>query len=132
MVRHSICSWGVHRAAGLRGVLWSGIGAAAVGMFSAVAAADRAPGQQAVSYADLDLSSQQDAKILYKRLQRASRHVCREFDGRDLSRLRLRQACYAEALSSAVENVDHTVLTALHADKQIRLAGRNAAAAPRS
>jgi UrcA family protein len=101
-------------------------------LFSSAACAAETPEKIVVRYADLDLSSQQDAKKLYARLQRASQHVCREFEGREPARARLRQQCYDEALTSAVADVDHAMLTAMHANKNVRVAQGKAASQPRS
>lgn len=116
----------------VRVALWSALGVASMGLFSSAVCADETPEQVVVQYADLDLSSQQDAKRLYSRLQRASQHVCREFEGREPVKARLRQQCYDEALANAVASVDHAVVTAMHADKKVRLAQRKPASEPRS
>lgn len=131
MSRHPMQSSASRRAT-LRSALGSVLGAAAVGLFCSAANTGEVPEQLAVRYADLDLSSRQDSTILYKRLQRASRHVCREFESRDPSKLRLRQACYDQALTDAVASVNHAVLTALHADETMRFAERSTSVEPRS
>jgi UrcA family protein len=80
-----------------------------------------------VSYADLDLSSSADAKVLYSRLRTAAKAVCGEPDARNLSLRRLARECYESALSNAVVDLDNANVTALHAtDRSIRVAQRNA------
>lgn len=112
--------------------LWSALGIATLGQLCSVASAAETPQQIVVQYADLDLSSQEDAGKLYARLQRASRYVCREFEGREPAKIRLRHKCYDEALTSAVASVDHAVLTAMHANKNVRLAQGKPVSEPRS
>jgi UrcA family protein len=115
-----------------RSALWSALGAATLGLFCSVAGAEERPEQLVVQYADLNLSTQQDANKLYTRLQRASDYVCRKFEGRSPAKARLHQKCYDDALANGVANVDHAVLTALHADKNIRLAQGRGVSQPRS
>jgi UrcA family protein len=116
----------------VRATLWSALGVVSLGLFSSAVCANEAPEQVVVQYADLDLSSEQDAKRLYTRLQRASQFVCREFEGREPVKARLRQKCLDEALAGAVASVDHAVVTAMHADKKVRLAQGKTASQPRS
>lgn len=121
MSRRSMLTNGTRRL--VRTTLWSALGGVSLGLFCAGAVADETPEQVVVQFADLDLTSPQDAKTLYSRLQRASRYVCREFESREPAKARLRQQCYDEALAAAVQSVNHTVLSAMHEDKRIRLAG---------
>jgi UrcA family protein len=130
MSRHSILSPKVVRYP--RSTLLSALGAATLSAFCSVAGAQETPEQLVVQYADLNLSTEQDAKKLYTRLQRASAYVCREFEGREPAKVRLRQKCYDDSLADAVANVDHAVLSALHADKNIRLAQGRGVSQPRS
>ena len=113
-------------------VLLTTLSGVSLSLFGAAAIADETPEQVVVQYSDLDLSSTQDAKTLYSRLQRASKYVCREFEGREPAKARLRQHCYDEALAGAVQNVNHRVLTAMHEGKRIRLAQGKVANEPRS
>jgi UrcA family protein len=86
-----------------------------------------------VQYADLNLSSQSDAQLLYKRLRKASKSVCRDLESRDLSKKQLRDQCYEQALTGAVARVNHAALSALHAaDGSIKLVQRRSASEPRS
>ncbi len=70
-----------------------------------------------VSYADLDVNDEKDAKSLYRRLKQASRYVC---DYRRLNvagsvgRMADLDRCYREALSAAVEQIDNELVTKIH------------------
>ena len=70
-----------------------------------------------VSYRDLNVHSDEGARELYSRLQRASRKACDTRNRRVVGSLReLAKArqCYNETLSAAVETVDSDALTRLH------------------
>ena len=83
-----------------------------------------APAEKVVSYADLDLSQRDGARMLYSRLQRAATQVCGVLDRRNLLQMQLQQACYEKSLAEAVTSVDKSLVTALYrSDKTIRLAG---------
>ncbi len=70
-----------------------------------------------VSYADLNLEKEEGAKVLYRRLQQASKQTC---DVRGLriagsvKRMVETQRCYREALSAAVEKIDNELVTNIH------------------
>ncbi len=61
-----------------------------------------------VSYADLNLENKEDVQVLYRRLQRASKKVCRYTP-------EVRIACYRETLAEAVEKFDNVDLIRIHA-----------------
>ena len=89
---------------------------AVLGSASVVAAADRESNpSMTVHYEGLNLSSTQGAAQLYARLQGAARQVCASFEGRELSRHAKWTACYNEALSRAVAQINQANVTALHA-----------------
>ena len=70
-----------------------------------------------VSYADLNINSQEGVYALYKRLQSASEEVCGPLtyaEAGNLNRLSLNKACYQATLSSAVEKVGSDALSELH------------------
>ena len=74
-----------------------------------------------VSYADLDLNSEEGALVLYRRLQRASETVCDTQDARKTrcpTDLREARHCYHRSLDSAVESVDSQMLASIHQDTQ--------------
>jgi UrcA family protein len=69
----------------------------------------------AVSYSTIDLTTQRGADKLYQRLRYAAREVCEPLDERGVPSLRLAwSACYQQALSSAVAEVDRPLVTALY------------------
>jgi UrcA family protein len=84
-------------------------------------AQDKSVHQKTVSYADLNLSSKADVAALYARLRAASRSVCGSYDLRDLAMRRLHKDCVDQALSDAVEQVDHAALSTLHGDSSVRI-----------
>ncbi len=71
-----------------------------------------------VSYADLNLESEEGVRVLYRRLQHASREVCSPKSLKiTLSPFVNYQAsgCYRHTLSDAVDKVDNEDLTRIHA-----------------
>ena len=97
------------------------VGVLVVALSAGVAAADI--GQDdlesvAVSYAELDLSKPAGAEVLYIRLQRAAAEVC-GFHDRSSSLFSAatktdKQACYVEALSRAVAQVEAPLVKEQH------------------
>lgn len=79
-----------------------------------------------VNYTDLDLSKAADVRSLYERLQRASAQVCGDYkDLRSLAMKRSYDVCYQESLSRAVDEVNHSAVTAMFAaDNRVKVAGR--------
>ncbi len=81
-------------------------------------------GKASVSYADLNLESEESVRVLYRRLSRASKELCSAapphvagslpnvylFSNRVENR-----RCYREALSNAVDKFDNEDLTRIHA-----------------
>ena len=67
-----------------------------------------------VGYADLDLNTADGVEALYARLRTAARHVCSQHEGRTLINAAEWQACYDQALSTAVSKVKSESLSALH------------------
>ncbi len=71
-----------------------------------------------VSYADLNLEKQEGVRVLYRRLQSASKEACgvtrviTAASGRFLGETR---RCYRETLSELVEKVDNKALARIHA-----------------
>ena len=70
-----------------------------------------------VSYADLNVNNEKDAKVLYRRLKQASKYVC---DYRRLNvagsvgRMADLERCYTEALADAVDQIDNDWVTKIH------------------
>jgi len=74
-------------------------------------------GSISVSFADLNIQNSAGAKVLYSRLQQASKSVCNLDSYRELgslSRVAQAQACYAETLDEAVAKIDSAALQAIH------------------
>ncbi len=81
-------------------------------------------GKASVSYADLNLESEEGVRVLYRRLQRASNKLCSDAPPKIAGSLpkiyqlsngvEIRQ-CYREALSNAVDKIDNEDLTRVHA-----------------
>ena len=66
-----------------------------------------------VIYGDLNLDSDQGAKVLYSRLRGAARDVCSPLENRNLLG-NLWWRCFNDALGSAVAQVNTARVTALH------------------
>jgi UrcA family protein len=90
------------------------VGFAALGSGRVQAAEPQEGLKETVAYGDLNLDSEQGAKVLYSRLRRAAQHVCAPLEGRDLTQRQLWESCYDNALASAVVRVNKTMVTALH------------------
>ncbi len=75
-----------------------------------------------VSYADLNLESEEDVRELYRRLRYASKEVCNVASPKiadsyvmKLVRQQETRQCYREALSNAIDKIDNEDLTRIHA-----------------
>jgi UrcA family protein len=95
----------------------------AAGFIALSAAATVVPAQAAepaqshtkiVRYGDLNLDSEQGAKVLYARIRGAAENVCSSLDGRNLTEKTLWQGCFNKAVASAVVQVNKVRVTALH------------------
>ena len=87
---------------------------------SAVAATQSqlADGAISVSFADLNIQNVAGARVLYTRLQRATKSVCNVKSYRELgslSRVSQAEQCYAETLDEAVAKIDSDALKKIHA-----------------
>jgi UrcA family protein len=82
--------------------------------------AHAAPAQDApqvvVSYGDLDLSSGEGVRELYKRISAAAREVCPYPDARELGLAMVNRSCRDAAISRAVREVKSPQLVALRAE----------------
>lgn len=67
-----------------------------------------------VTYVDLNLDSDQGAKVMYARIRSAAGKVCSSLEGRNLTQKKLWQGCFDKAVASAVVQVNNTRVTALH------------------
>ncbi len=81
-------------------------------------------GKASVSYADLNLESEDSVRVLYRRLKRASKELCSATPPRIAGSVpiyyqdrygRETRQCYREALSNAVDKIDNEDLTRVHA-----------------
>ena len=77
-----------------------------------------------VGYGDLNLDSQQGARVLYARLRNGAEDVCSSFEGRDLFFKKLWQTCFDQAVAAAVVRVNKPGLTTLHNETVNRLQDR--------
>jgi len=103
------------------------LGAAALTLLIPQAQAEEASAKTVVRFHDLDLRRDSDVRALYARLENAAESVCGYADARDLERVRMKERCVEETLSSAVAQVDHSAMTALHRENgRIRVARRAA------
>ena len=92
------------------------------GLGISASAAAALPGQfednaVTVSFADLNIQNTAGARVLYSRLQRATKSVCSLKSYRELGSLsRVIQAkqCYTESLDEAVAKIDSAALREIH------------------
>ena len=68
-----------------------------------------------VNYGDLDLSTQDGALTLYRRIAAAARQVCPDEDTRNLAAFARSKACQAEAIARAVSDSHIPQLAAVYA-----------------
>ncbi len=77
-----------------------------------------------VSYADLNLENEEGVRVLYRRLQRASKKVCSAPSLKIAGSLPVllqrgtkqeTRHCYRETLSNSVDKFDNEILTRIHA-----------------
>jgi UrcA family protein len=76
------------------------------------AASGKSPPSRVVHYADLDLSTDEGARVLYRRIKDAAWQVCR--DAQDVPASVPSTKCWRAAVQAAVEHVNRPTLTALH------------------
>lgn len=67
-----------------------------------------------VEYVPAVLNSDEGAQAVYERLRNAAERACGQYEFRDLAARQQWKACYAEALSTAVERLDDERVAALH------------------
>ena len=67
-----------------------------------------------VSYADLDLEREESVRELYRRLQYASRTVCRDASPM-ISDSIVRRVCYRRTLSNVIDKFNNEDLARVHA-----------------
>lgn len=85
----------------------------AVALAATAHATDPAPlalAHTKVTFDDLNLNHGEDVRKLYARLERASRDVCQEVWGTEVSYGSRRRQCEREAMAKAVEDVKHPAM----------------------
>jgi UrcA family protein len=102
------------------------LGTAALCALSASAqAADQDVPSKTVKFADLNITSEAGAKVLYGRIRAAARDVCEPSGGRDLVLAAAAHACIEKAIDKAVKDVNSPVLTSLRfGSGDVRLASK--------
>jgi UrcA family protein len=92
------------------------------GALSAAHAASPADGvpTMVVSYGDLNLSTDDGARTLYRRIAAAARQVCPLEDPRDLVGTAHSNACRTQAVARAVRDINSPRVAALHAEHSNR------------
>ncbi|MFI4966287.1 MAG: UrcA family protein [Caulobacterales bacterium] len=79
-----------------------------------------------VRLGDLNISSDQGAKVAFKRITTAAKRFCDVGDYRALGRSAQQSACEARMVAKAVSSLDAPIVTALYApQKTVLLASRN-------
>ena len=99
------------RIAMLAGCLLAG----SLGVAQAATPAGEVP-KVIVSYSDLDLSTTEGARTLYKRISIAAQEVCPFQDTVELSRKAKNHACREAAIERAVSSVNSTQLAAVRSE----------------
>jgi UrcA family protein len=90
--------------------------AGSLGIAQAVTPADDVP-RVVVPYGDLDISTTDGAKVLYKRIASAATQVCPFADSVTPGQVAKFRACREAAIERAVEAVNNTQLAALRAER---------------
>jgi UrcA family protein len=91
---------------------------------SGAAAAEEAAPSEVVRYADVNLSTPEGARILYRRIQAAASRVC-QFDAIvDRHLMDVQKTCYRHAIDEAVKQVGSPTLSQLHGVAMQQLASR--------
>jgi len=70
------------------------------------------PSRVSVSYADLDIDTDEGAAVLYHRIRVAAAQVCAIYGTRDLAQRALRKSCTERAVVEAVAAVDNPAVAA--------------------
>ena len=104
---------------GIRAAVWAGMVCAAwvipAGAGVAAAASLNNPPQVVVKYDDLNVRTDQGAKVLYRRIRGAAQTVCEAYEaGGHLIAPAAWRACFNQAMASAVKKIGNERVTALH------------------
>jgi UrcA family protein len=89
--------------------------AGSLGVSQAATPDDEVP-KVVVSYSDLDLSTPEGARTLYKRISFAAQQVCPYQDERALARVAINHACREAAIDRAVNSVHNAQLAAVRTE----------------
>jgi len=104
-----------HKASRLAAALALTVAAGAGTIATASAATPGADVPSAVvRYGDLNLSTEQGAKTLYRRIALVARQVCPDGESRDLESLNRARTCQREAIERAVHAVHNERLAAVY------------------
>ena len=87
-------------------------------------AADPGLPSKRVSYADLDISKPEGAKVLYGRIEAAAHQVCALNGYKDLGAMQRVNGCVDRAINNAVKEVDSPALSALRPNRMIHFASK--------
>jgi UrcA family protein len=90
--------------------------AGSFGVAQAATPADDVP-KVVVSYSDLDLSTTEGARVLYKRISFAAQQVCPYQDDKALARVAVNHACREAAIERAVNSVHSAQLAAVRSER---------------
>lgn len=90
------------------------LGCAAMGGRAQAGEPAQSTNTRIVRYGELNLDSEQGAKVLYARIRSAAKDVCSSLEGRNFAEKKLWQGCFDQAVASAVGQVNNTRVTALH------------------
>ena len=86
-----------------------------------VANADpQSPQSLTVQFGDLNLNNAQGVDALFKRIKKAAKDVCSEFEGRTLSKKWLYSKCVDTALSTAITRVARPKLSQYLAERSAK------------
>lgn len=70
----------------------------------------------AVSFSDLNITSQAGAKVLYQRIEKAARRVCGVTHGlKSIQLINNEKACLAASIDSAVASIHSELVASVHA-----------------
>jgi UrcA family protein len=95
------------------------------GAIAAQTAGADEPSQVRVHYGDLNLHSEQGARVLYNRIKAAARVACHEPPSENVALWLQFQACQSQAMNRAVRRVDQQELTALHTHLAARVSSQD-------
>lgn len=90
---------------------------ATFGMTALPAHANEAPPSVRISYADLDLSTNEGQRTLYRRVAQAARAVCLNADPRALSQTSAARRCQNTAIAQALRDVKQSVFAAANVQR---------------